>query len=244
MARKYHLPFGAAQWWALRAYRYLITMTHDMAVDLEQRYPGVRCWPVPNGLCDEDFVSRLPDSGDLVFLGRLDIAQKGLDIALDVIQTMPDPPGRLLLVGDGPDRIRLEQMIRERQLGERVQLLGYLRGEAKRKLLASARAMLLPSRHETFGIAALEAFAAGCPVIAFDIPGLREVAQGPAACLVPAGDQAALSRAVAAWWLDSNSAAAAGACGPAIARRFHWDHMAMLQEQVYEQVLSGGARRP
>jgi glycogen(starch) synthase len=244
LGRKYHLPFGAAQRRVLQVYRHLITMTHDMAENLGQRYPGVTCWPVPNGLSEEDFVARRADSGDMVFLGRLDIEQKGLDILLDVMAALPNVPGRLLLLGDGPDRRRLETLIAARGLSERIRLLGYLRGREKQDQLASARAMLLPSRHETFGIAALEAFAAGCPVIGFDIPGLREVARSPAAHLVPPLDLAAMTEVVAAWWSNPSRAREAGAHGPAIARRYHWDQIALVQERVYEAVLSTHGVRP
>lgn len=243
MAHKYHLPFGFAQHHALRAYHHLITMTNDMSSHLMNEHPGVQCWPVPNGLAEEDFVPRQPDSGNIVFLGRLDIEQKGLDIALDVMAGLRDAPGRLLVAGDGPDRARLEHLITKRELGSKVELLGYLDGEAKRHLLQSARALLLPSRHETFGMAALEALAAGCPVVGFDIPGLREVAVSPAAELVPAFDVRALRETVARWWFNRGCAEAAGAHGPAVARRYHWDQIALEQERVYDTVRAAGNAR-
>jgi glycosyltransferase involved in cell wall biosynthesis len=117
-----------------------------------------------------------------------------------------------------------------------VELVGRVEGVAKTDLLRRSRVLLMPSRHETFGIVALEAFAAGCPVVGFNIAGLREVATGPAACLVAPGDEEALRRALEEWWRDPELAREAGSKGPALARRYRWDEIALQQEAVYRKV--------
>lgn len=76
---------------------------------------------------------------------------------------------RLLLAGDGPEREAIQRDIGALGLATgspRVELLGWQRPEELRSLYASADAFVLPSVHESFGIAALEASAAGLPVIA------------------------------------------------------------------------------
>lgn len=239
MQRKYRLPFYRVQQSSLHLYRDLITMTSGMAETLEQDVSGLRCWPVPNGLNEQDFVPRGDDSGDVVLLGRLDIDQKGIDIALRVVAAMGEVPGRLILAGDGPDRDRIERMIDALGLRGRVELVGRVEGVAKTDLLRRSRVLLMPSRHETFGIVALEAFAAGCPVVGFNIAGLREVATGPAACLVAPGDEEALRTALEEWWRNPQLARDAGSKGPALARRYRWDEIALQQEAVYRQVAQG-----
>jgi glycogen(starch) synthase len=242
MQHKYHLPFLAVQQRALHLYRDLITMTAEMADKLGAEIPGLLTHHVPNGLNDEDFVPHENDSGDIVLLGRLDVQQKGLDLALQAVAALPNAPGRLLIAGDGPDRPLVERQIAALGLQSRVMLIGRVEGDAKRELLRRARVLLMPSRHETFGIVALEAFAAGCPVVAFDIPGLREVAVGPAARLVKPYDLPALATALREWWFDDGAARAAGSHGPTIARRYSWDAIALRQEAVYREVVAGRER--
>ncbi len=82
-------------------------------------------------------------------------------------------PARLLLIGDGPERPRLELMSREMDLCDDVVFLG--KQEIVEDLLAVSDLFLLPSEHESFGLAALEAMACEVPVISSNIGGLTEV---------------------------------------------------------------------
>jgi glycosyltransferase involved in cell wall biosynthesis len=243
MQNKYHLPFVAVQQRGLHLYHDFITVTQGMADQLEAQLPGARCRYVPNGLDDSDFIGSSEPGADIVLLGRLDMGQKGLDLALDVVAGMSDTPGRLLIAGDGRDRGAIARQIAARGLHSRVTLLGAVHGQEKLELLRRARVLLMPSRYETFGIVALEAFAAGCPVVGFEIPGLREVAVGPAACLVPVGDTAALRQALSDWWCNPEAAKLAGSHGPVIARRYRWDEIAVAQEAAYLEVLQQSHRK-
>lgn len=243
MERKYHLPFASIQNRALGLYQDLIVLTGWMKEEIEARAPGVRCWQIPNGLNEDDFAPRGEDCGDVVFLGRLDIDQKGLDLALDVMQAMPETSGRLLIAGDGPDGRAVARMIGERGLGGRVEMLGRVEGLAKRELLRHARALLMPSRHEVFAFVPLEALAVGCPVIAFDLPGVREIEAGRAIVRIPPYDTRAMRDALALWWLNPDEAAEAGRGGPEAVRRFRWDRLAQQQEAVYRAAADNPRRR-
>ena len=82
-------------------------------------------------------------------------------------------PTILLLVGDGPERPRLEKLARDLDLGSCVRFLG--KQEAIEELLSIADLFVLPSGNESFGLAALEAMACAVPVISSNAGGLPEV---------------------------------------------------------------------
>lgn len=80
---------------------------------------------------------------------------------------------KLLLVGDGPERINIERMCRRAGIQDCVRLLG--KQDAVEDLLSLADVFILPSEKESFGLAALEAFGCQVPVIASNVGGLPEV---------------------------------------------------------------------
>ncbi len=82
-------------------------------------------------------------------------------------------PSHLLLVGDGPERYKLEELCRELDLCERVKFLGKVTDT--QHVLEIADVFVLPSETESFGLAALEAMAVGVPVISSNTGGIPEV---------------------------------------------------------------------
>jgi N-acetyl-alpha-D-glucosaminyl L-malate synthase BshA len=102
---------------------------------------------------------------------------------------------RLIMIGDGPERVHAEHRARELGLASRAAFLGGV--ERFERVLASSTVFLLPSASESFGLAALEAMSAGVPVVATDQGGLREVVRaGETGLLAPIGDIDALTSAV------------------------------------------------
>src|SRR5262249_8825992 len=107
----------------------------------------------------------------------------------------------LILVGDGPERARVEALVRELGLGDGVCLLGEQRTVADG--LRHADLFLLPSELESFGLAGLEAQSAGVSVVASRTGGLTEViADGETGLLCPVGDVSAMADAACALLLD------------------------------------------
>jgi len=82
-------------------------------------------------------------------------------------------PAKLLLMGDGPDRSRIELLVRKMDLVQDVRFLGKI--EAVEEVLSISDLFLLPSERESFGLAALEAMACQVPVISSDAEGIPEV---------------------------------------------------------------------
>jgi len=82
-------------------------------------------------------------------------------------------PAKLLMIGDGPERAKLEVICRERSLCDQIRFLG--KQGAIEELLSVSDLFLLPSSNESFGLAALEALALGVPVISSNAGGIPEV---------------------------------------------------------------------
>lgn len=111
----------------------------------------------------------------LLFVGRL-VTEKGVDVAIEAIQQLRGR-GRsvpLTICGDGPEREAMETQVRRGGLEDIVEFNGWTSAEELATLYRTAEALLVPSRHEPFGIVALEAIASRCPVVASDVDGLPE----------------------------------------------------------------------
>jgi L-malate glycosyltransferase len=122
---------------------------------------------------------------------------KQLDVAIRILADRPC--WNLALAGQGADEVRLTQLAAELGVSDRVHFVGEIAPERVGAFLATLDLFVFPSRAETFGLAAVEAAHAGIPVVANDLPVLREVLsyQGePAAVFVDASDTALLVAAV------------------------------------------------
>lgn len=139
-----------------------------------------------------------PASRTLVCIGRL-AEQKG---QLTLIEAMATVAGRgveshLVLVGDGPMRGEIERRIAELDLGDRVTITGWARGDEVRHRLRQCRAMVLPSYAEGLPVVIMEAMAMARPVIATQIAAIPELVEpGRSGWLVAASDADALAVAI------------------------------------------------
>jgi glycosyltransferase involved in cell wall biosynthesis len=131
----------------------------------------------------------------LVTVGRL-VAEKGYDVLIDAVLRLRDEGQRVTvdLIGDGPDAVALAT--RAASLGDDVRFHGARSREEIAVHLASAHALVVPSRREGLGMVALEALAVGCPVIASATGGLVELVGDGDGALVPPGDPDALADAI------------------------------------------------
>jgi glycosyltransferase involved in cell wall biosynthesis len=132
-----------------------------------------------------------------VYCGRLS-EEKGLALLLRAFARLrwSVPTARLRLVGTGPERHHLEQLVHELEVGEAVVFRGWVRPEDVKRELVDAWALVAPSLHaEPLGLVALEALVGGVPVIASAAGGFGETVQdGVSGLLFPNGDEAALVR--------------------------------------------------
>ncbi len=172
-AQLYHLPFPLIERFGSQFYRYFIPSTVFSQRKMEMYNPSVVSKIIPEGVDDVYFTIKRKNFSYILFLGRLDIGQKGIDLLLEAYRNFAkklDLP--LIIAGHGPDQNKISSLITRSGLDKKVWCVGSTYGEKKAKLLSQAACVALPSRHEGFCIFALEALAAGLPLVTFDIPGL------------------------------------------------------------------------
>ena len=138
-----------------------------------------------------------PATQVVVAVGRLSKEKGQLDLidAFSRLQSLKERKVRLLLVGDGPERPRIESAIRSLHLEECVTLAGYQSDVTP--YYAIANVLVLPSHSEGSPNVLLEAMAAGLPVVATAVGGVPEIARNEhSALLVPPRDARAMAMAL------------------------------------------------
>lgn len=188
-------------------------------------------------LLDQSYQVRSPVQR-LIFVGRLEANKGELELlAVFAVLAREFPDVHLCLIGDGPLRARLQQTIAQRQLDDRVHLLGALSADDVAEQLRQSDVFVFPSRYESFGIAVLEAQAAGVPVVCSDLPALRE-ATGEIAQLLPCDDQARWIAALRRLIGDRAERERLSSAGRRHARGFTWEQKVDALERCLHQALS------
>jgi glycosyltransferase involved in cell wall biosynthesis len=242
-AREYHLPPGvmeSVERWGARRHRYFVALTGELAEQIRSVRPTASVVVNGMGVAPQPVGTGTVTCRSSLFLGRLEIRQKGIDLLLSAFAMMPaSESGTLTLAGDGRGEGRVRELVSQLDLGERVKIIGRVEGPDKWRLLASAQVVVMPSRWETFGLVALEAFSVGRPVVAFDIPCLREVVRSDRGRLAPPGDVAALARVWSELLSDPETCQVLGRAGIRYADTMRWQDVAERQVRAYEEVLRG-----
>lgn len=196
-----------------------------------------RIMRVTAGVPDELFALPRQDEGYLLYFGRLDWHQKGIDTLLDSVALLvqDDPRIQLRVAGRGRHADRTRERIAELGLGRNVNLLGAVSPAERDSLLSGAAVALMPSRFEGFGMVAAEAMAAGVPLVASNVDSLPEVIDTPAGgILVEPEDAAGFARAAASLLADPSRRETLSRAARKSAERFRWsrvadDHLAFLE---------------
>ncbi|MGI9043341.1 MAG: N-acetyl-alpha-D-glucosaminyl L-malate synthase BshA [Gemmatimonadaceae bacterium] len=197
----------------------------DPEVYKRSRYPAVR--------------EQLGNSGPvLMHISNFRAVKRVRDVVRIFAAVNDRTPGRLVMIGDGPDRPDAEDEARQLGLEGRVQFLGKIDNVAP--LLASADLFLLPSTSESFGLSALEALASGVPVIGTNAGGMPEVVRhGETGILCEVGDVDAMSAAAITILEDRDRWQSMSELGAADARaRFSLEQIVTEYEQLYTTSLA------
>jgi len=147
----------------------------------------------------------------LISVGRLAAPKDWSTLLSALTELDPETFAELVIVGDGPERERVEHEVKMRSLG-RLRLLG--ERDDVPDLLSDADVFVLASRSEGLPLSVVEAMAAGLPVVASDVGGLHElVRNGETGVLVPPGDPAALADALRPLLVDRELRRRLGSAG-------------------------------
>ena len=148
-----------------------------------------------------------------------------------------EPGGvKLLLVGDGPDRVKAEELARELDVYHEIRFLG--KQEPVEEILSIADLFLMPSGSETFGLAALEAMACGVPVVSSDIGGLPELnIHGETGFLCPLADIDGMTNASQQILTNPELHAKMSRAALARAETFDLERIVPHYERYYQQVM-------
>lgn len=238
-------PFRLVERALTRRASRVIAITHALARFCVEQVglPAAKVDVVHYGL---DEIAAWGDDGEpppagpyLLVVGRL-APQKGIDVAVRALPRIPGVP--LVVLGEGPERARLEGLARQLGVADRLLLRGRVGDVAA--WLRGAALVLHPVRWEGFGLAVLEAMLSGRAVVASRVASMPElVVDGETGVLVPADDPRALAEATSELLAAPGRLAAMGAAALARAHaEFSVARMADATLAVYERA-SGSSER-
>ena len=179
----------------------------------------------------------------VAFVGRL-AEEKGLSALVDAwpIVLASDPGAHLTLIGEGPERARLEGQIARLGIGDAVDLPGV--SSRPTSLLRENDLFVLPSREEGMSIALLEAMALGIPSVASAIPGnLALMTDGVHGRLAPPDDPPALARAILDHRADPRSIEMAAAARLRVIEHYSIEAVARRHLELFDRLVAGGRMR-
>lgn len=179
-----------------------------------------------------------PEEKLLVYIGRLS-AEKEIERCREVLAALPGV--RLALVGDGPQRKKLEEYF----AGTPTCFAGFMQGEELGAAFASADAFFLPSRTETLGLVLLESMAAGCPVVTPMAGGTSDIVQdGVTGYLYDPASPTGAIDAIRKLLFDTELRDEMSLHARADAERWGWGAATYQLQQYYRKVLAREAHLP
>ncbi len=243
--------------WALTFESWRVIACSDYMADEVSDYfrcPRDKVDIIPNGVETARF-DRLSDrdlahfrsafaspSESIVFsVGRI-VAEKGLHVLLRALPLVlaEQPSARLVIAGRGPELGSLRSLAQSLGVGEKTILTGFITDRDRDRLFKVADCAVFPSLYEPFGIVALEAMAAKCPVVVSDVGGLRDVVQhGETGLKVQPDDPASLAGGIVSTLQHRELATKRVAKAYRVVQEeYNWDRIARLTANVYRKVIA------
>ncbi|MFX1466707.1 MAG: glycosyltransferase family 4 protein, partial [Promethearchaeota archaeon] len=175
----------------------------------------------------------------ILSVGRL-IKRKGYEYLLNAIpKVLRDFPESLfVIVGDGPERTHLTQLINKLEINDNVLFLGNVSNENLPEIYANSDLFILPSLHEGLGIVYLEAMASGLPIITTNSGGMRDlINSGQTGMLIEPKNSDRIAESINVLLSDEKLARYLANNGRTLVeRKYSWSQTAIKYMRVYESV--------
>jgi glycosyltransferase involved in cell wall biosynthesis len=174
MSKHYKLPFDIIEKYGLKVYKDIIALNESLKNQVERTGSKAKVHIIPNGENDEllNLVNDNKTEDNILFIGRIDIKHKGLDMLLDIYKNSYKNHGLdLVIAGSGMEKEIniLKNRIKEMNLESKVKLIGKVSGKEKSEVFRKAKIFVMTSRIEAFPRTLLEAWCYEVPPIIFDI---------------------------------------------------------------------------
>lgn len=174
----------------------------------------------------------LADKKIILSVGWL-IERKGHFLVIDAIKNLPDC--HLMIAGDGPDKQKLEQQVKQLKLTDRVSFLGALPQAKLSQYYRSADALVLASSREGWANVLLESMASGTPVVAANIWGTPEVVASPEAGILVERDSASIEQGIKTLLNNPPNRLQTRL----YAEQFSWAETSDKQYQIFSRIIDG-----
>jgi len=187
---------------------------------------------------DEAFRKSIAPNGEpiITHISNFRPVKRVQDVLETFIRIRKAIPAKLLLVGDGPERSRIEKMAMDQGVGDDIICIGKIKNPVEPLLISDL--FLLPSETESFGLAALEALAAGVPVVASDSGGIPEVVDhGKSGFLAPVGDVQQMAKYALQLLKNPEQMAKAKKMAKARASDFRIQKILPEYERIYQRLM-------
>lgn len=241
------------EWWLVYEAWRVIVCSQAMHGELQHVFqaPNDKLRVIPNGIDISDMkvvrdqAYRRQFAGDheelAIFVGRL-VFEKGVDTLLYALKHLlaVRPNVKAIVAGRGPIEVELQDLARGMGIADRVHFVGHVDAATRDRLYGISDVAVFPSRYEPFGIVALEAMAAGIPVVVGDVGGLKEIVNSEEiGLLVQPGNPSALATAMLTL-LDDRARAKrmVQKAYERVQKVFTWESVADQTLRVYEEIRS------
>ncbi|HEX5009897.1 MAG TPA: glycosyltransferase family 4 protein [Planctomycetota bacterium] len=224
----------------------MLTISASSKSDLVRRgVPEAHIDVVPCGLQPQQPGDLLEREPLVVSLGRLE-PYKRIDLLLRAFPVVLEaiPAARLVVIGRGQQEARLRKLARRLQIAESVHFTGFASEEKKLAWLKRAALLVQCSTREGFGLTVVEAYSCGTPVVATDVPGLRDTVQdGVTGLLVRQARPGALAAAITKLLADEELRRRMSRRALAWSANFDWEESASAVLRAIRRAVGGSSSR-
>ncbi len=232
-SKKHHFPFWIIETFGAKIYRRFIVLTENMKTKIRALNKRASIIVIPNGI--DSIPPTSHTKGDyLLYLGRIDFHEKGLDMMIEIMELLHKkiPSLRLIVAGKGNDEEKLKQVLKEKNPSN-IEYIGKIIGTEKEQMIKNCFALTHPSRYDNFPFTFLEAASYGKPILCFSIENLKELMEEKIGLSTKPFDIEKFADNIVTLWNDRNLYGSLSKNAHDWAKRHLWENIVEEQEKYY-----------